>query len=408
VNTPASISVAVQDMIDSLAERLTRAVALVDPSISPLYISRHYGDQDHARIQSMLQREPSPELRRYILDSGVTRWRHADVIEGNESLGLKARLCVPLYGPGWLIGVLMVVDADGQLTSEEVTEITHFGQKLTTQLHSDSLSTDRHRVEDARRTRQLLDPTDPYHATAIASATEAIGANMPYSTVSVIRVDSSHETGVPTQAAMQIVMESLSRGEHAERHFYIDVDATLAVLLHVDSKPSADADLRAESDAITVDLRRLLGPSSVVLVGVGHSDGGLSQAWEAHRRAKTALRAATRRAAQSTVAIWRELGIDALLLEIPDPSLRWSLVPPGLQTLVQRDTSGKLVETLRTYLDHVGSVSRTAEALHLHRTSLYYRLDQIGKLTGADLDDGRDRLLLHAGLHLIDLIGQSE
>ena len=63
----------------------------------------------------------------------------------------------------------------------------------------------------------------------------------------------------------------------------------------------------------------------------------------------------------------------------------------------------RLVETLRTYLDAGGSVPRTAETLHLHRTSLYYRLEQIREITGLDIDDGRNRLLLHLSLLLADL-----
>ena len=41
---------------------------------------------------------------------------------------------------------------------------------------------------------------------------------------------------------------------------------------------------------------------------------------------------------------------------------------------------------------------RAAEALRVHRQTLYYRLSRIGALTGLDLADGQDRLLLHASL----------
>ena len=51
---------------------------------------------------------------------------------------------------------------------------------------------------------------------------------------------------------------------------------------------------------------------------------------------------------------------------------------------------------------------RTAAALHLHRTSLYYRLGQIRTLTGLDLDDGRTRFQLQLGLYLEDLAFSTE
>ena len=47
----------------------------------------------------------------------------------------------------------------------------------------------------------------------------------------------------------------------------------------------------------------------------------------------------------------------------------------------------------------------TAEALFLHRASLYYRLQRIEELTGASLKSGSDRLVLHLGLKLARLLG---
>ena len=39
---------------------------------------------------------------------------------------------------------------------------------------------------------------------------------------------------------------------------------------------------------------------------------------------------------------------------------------------------------------------RAAAELGVHRQTLYYRLSRVEKLTGLDLDEGEDRLLLHA------------
>ncbi|MCZ9336203.1 helix-turn-helix domain-containing protein, partial [Streptomyces sp. TRM76130] len=40
----------------------------------------------------------------------------------------------------------------------------------------------------------------------------------------------------------------------------------------------------------------------------------------------------------------------------------------------------------------------TAAELGIHRQTLYYRLTRVERLTGLDLDDGEDRLLLHMAL----------
>jgi sugar diacid utilization regulator len=52
------------------------------------------------------------------------------------------------------------------------------------------------------------------------------------------------------------------------------------------------------------------------------------------------------------------------------------------------------IRTLQVYLDEQGSVTRTAEVLHLHRNAVSYRLQHITELAGIDLTDPDQRLAL--------------
>lgn len=52
------------------------------------------------------------------------------------------------------------------------------------------------------------------------------------------------------------------------------------------------------------------------------------------------------------------------------------------------------IRTLQAYLDHQGSVSRTARALFLHRNAVAYRIKRIAELLHVDLTDPEDRLAL--------------
>jgi DNA-binding PucR family transcriptional regulator len=72
---------------------------------------------------------------------------------------------------------------------------------------------------------------------------------------------------------------------------------------------------------------------------------------------------------------------------------------------VSSDGSGRLLETAETYLDCAGDTTRTAQALHIHRTTLHYRLNRIQALSGFDLTSGSDRLSLHLGAKLLRLTG---
>ncbi|WP_207838307.1 helix-turn-helix domain-containing protein [Williamsia soli] len=59
--------------------------------------------------------------------------------------------------------------------------------------------------------------------------------------------------------------------------------------------------------------------------------------------------------------------------------------------------------TIETYLDSGGQVRATCDRLHIHRTTLYYRLDNMPAIVRDALDDGMKRSTLHLTLKLIRL-----
>ncbi|MBC2638191.1 MULTISPECIES: CdaR family transcriptional regulator [unclassified Rhodococcus (in: high G+C Gram-positive bacteria)] len=407
MSTAMSVGKEVQAMVESLADQLGRSVVIVDPSIRPLYISRHFGDEDPARVRSMLQRGPSTEVRDHILAQGVARWHEPRTIEGDDALGLKSRLCVPLHGPGWLLGLMMVIDADQSLTPSEIDHMARVSRDVAAQIYSDSLAADPQQFERRRALRNLLGS----EVTDRQSALQHFGEHREWhdaehSTVVVMQVSASAQTIMPIEVALQIAVETVCRGSQPCAYY---LDSNHATLLHLTDQPLRTAELRERVERVKADLQRLLGAGATVTIGIGSGAGGRSNAWHTRHRATIALRAATRLSRfHDGIAFWNELGVDAVLLELPDDALTWSVLPTPVRALVDHDTSGKLIETLRAYLNHGGSVSRTATALHLHRTSLYYRLDQIRSLTELDLEDGGDRLLLHVGLHLLDMLGRPD
>jgi DNA-binding PucR family transcriptional regulator len=95
---------------------------------------------------------------------------------------------------------------------------------------------------------------------------------------------------------------------------------------------------------------------------------------------------------------WTALGSWRLVVAAPD-DLAVGDLHPGAETLLALPRP-ELAETARTVLDAGGDVARAAAALHVHRTTLYYRLDRIRALTGVDLKDGGDRDDLRAALRL--------
>jgi len=81
------------------------------------------------------------------------------------------------------------------------------------------------------------------------------------------------------------------------------------------------------------------------------------------------------------------------------------LCPKGMRSLIEHDADSptSYVETLRTYLEHNLSVTRTATALYVHRSTLLERLGRIRRMLGLDLEDPNTQLRLRLLLKALEV-----
>jgi DNA-binding PucR family transcriptional regulator len=94
------------------------------------------------------------------------------------------------------------------------------------------------------------------------------------------------------------------------------------------------------------------------------------------------------------IVSWADLGVYRLLAKLSHREL----AELAAESAVLSVAGGGLAATVETYLDLGGHVQQTAAALGVHRQTLYYRLGRAEQLTGLDLADGQNRLLLHLSL----------
>jgi DNA-binding PucR family transcriptional regulator len=91
--------------------------------------------------------------------------------------------------------------------------------------------------------------------------------------------------------------------------------------------------------------------------------------------------------------------VERLLEELarsPDLAPFRELVRPLVEHDLERRSD--LVRTLRAYFAAGGNASEAADRMFLHRNSMLYRLERIGRLTGLDLRDPGVALALRLGL----------
>ncbi|MEV5241237.1 helix-turn-helix domain-containing protein, partial [Streptomyces cinnamoneus] len=120
---------------------------------------------------------------------------------------------------------------------------------------------------------------------------------------------------------------------------------------------------------------------------------GLAELPAAWTEALGAARAAVAERRLGPVAEWAGIGPYRVLTGL---AAEHTADPVVLPLLAPAHT--ELARTAEVYLDCAGQAGRAAAALGIHRQTLYYRLGRVEQLTGLDLDDGEDRLLLHMTL----------
>ncbi|MFD9483983.1 PucR family transcriptional regulator, partial [Streptomyces sp. NPDC059991] len=138
-------------------------------------------------------------------------------------------------------------------------------------------------------------------------------------------------------------------------------------------------------------LRATAGPGAAA--GVALPRRGLGELPASWHEAASAARTALAEPGLGPVAQWAAIGPYRLLTALPDNAphdvaVRALLTPAHTE----------LARTAEVFLDCAGQAGRTAAALGIHRQTLYYRLSRVEQLTGLDLDEGEDRLLLHMAL----------
>jgi len=124
----------------------------------------------------------------------------------------------------------------------------------------------------------------------------------------------------------------------------------------------------------------------------------------AHREVRSVLETLTRFGRRDQVVSANELGVTGLLASVADDRLL-DFARRHLGPLAEHDRrrNGELVETLRAYLE-AGEQQAAARRLKVHPNTLRYRLDRIGEITDADLNDPETRLNLAVALRVQGLL----
>lgn len=389
-----------QAFAEALAARLNRAVAIDDPQLHLLVHTPHHGVVDAMRTRSILEREVGDDMVAYVRSVGVDRTREPYLrVPGLPDRGLLPRVCAPLRAHDLLLGYLWIIDADESLSTQALEDVATTARAVATVMHRERLLADVERERDRQHLRDLLS-NDPTVRAAAGQAMRTSGRSPRAEHLQVLVVQVTGEVSPDAWDAVGDVLERAARRQGPPTTIS-DVRDGEGVLLLDGYGPSA-VDAAA---AVRAELTAQLTPAGL-RTAVGSPAHGLEGVWQSWQQARLASRVATAVPSFGADVAWDDLGVYRILVHLSPEELPADAIPLGVQALLDVEATRDLARTVEAYLDLAGDARAAAEQLHLHRTSLYYRLTRFEQLTGLDLGSGGDRLAVHLGLKLARLAGK--
>nr|WP_237535019.1 helix-turn-helix domain-containing protein [Streptomyces sp. SID3343] len=384
----------IQQLVDALAGRIQRSVSVDEQHGGLIVSSRHFGDADKLRIDSVLSRRVPARVAEYLNSFGIATADRPLSVPGNPSLGLVTRRCYPIRDHGRLLGYLWLIGDDAERFDEVVAD---YVIQVSVRLHDRLLQV----AEEERRRRQLVADLLRGGEGCDRAARELVGQGLvgPEDEVVVIAAGA----GTDPEAVAAVLAETIGRGSpdaYAVRALATSVGNRGAVLVAGRDEVERAAAWLAE--AIRHGVRRRDADDGYTFVGLSNA-GRLHLAPELLRQAVLTAFVAAEFPELTPVLSWRGAGVygPLMLAALASPDL---VVPPQIVDLSAGGRTDSLAHTAEVFLDAAGDTATASEQLMIHRTTLYYRLTRIEKKTGCDLKNGRDRLTLHLGLKMKRLL----
>lgn len=370
-----------QELVDEISALLGTPATLENRDFGLVAFGAHDSDDDTAmdpvRTRSILTRRSTPAVRAWFEGFGITRATGPVRIPAAPEAGVfRDRVCLPVRHRGVVLGYVWLLDTEPGPTGEQLASAMEAAARIGALLSDEAragadLSREFGAVLTAGVGRQ--------HDTAVAALREALGQDADgLHTVVCVTPWAADDTpsvrGVASAAALATVTAPGAAGPRS-----------LAALIRL---RSAD---RLDPAASAADrLRTAAGPGATG--GIAAPRRGLDELTASWREATAAARTARAETRFGPVARWSAIGPYRLLTALPgtgtdpgDPAVASLLTP----------LHKELARTAEVFLDCAGQAGRTASELGIHRQTLYYRLSRVQQITGLDLNDGEDRLLLH-------------
>jgi PucR C-terminal helix-turn-helix domain len=377
------MAVELQDLVDDLAETVGRPVALEDRRWRLLAFSAHTELEDRVRQASILARAAPPDVVAWLDTLGLER--AGDIVDtpANPAIGMGPRTCAPVRHDGVLLGFLWVIPGPVALDDGRRATLVATAREAATTLWAQRAGGGEAHARIAALLAELLDDLD---AAIRARAAGELAARQGWTRSAAFAV------ALTESADAAEVAERARRRWHADDLVWRARGEVVTAVAHLTSGHGAGA------------LARVLAEAGATVAAASTPLAELAGAREALGGAADALVVLERVPALGPAAAQDELGSWPLVARLWEAAGR-PAVPPPLGPLLAARSGAELARAVEAVLDAGGDVAAAARELHVHRATLYRRLERAQELTGLSLASGDDRLRAHLTMRMWRLAG---
>ncbi|MFD7440541.1 PucR family transcriptional regulator [Streptomyces sp. NPDC059909] len=397
-----------QELVDEISGLLGAPATLENRDFELISFGAHDSDDDSAmdpvRTRSILTRKSTPAVRAWFEGFGIARATGPVRIPAAPEAGVfRDRICLPVRHRGIVLGYVWLLDAEPGPTHTQLAAAMEVAERIGGFLADE----ERAGTDLSREFRAVLTAERGWqYDMAVAALQSALGPTSEglHAVVCVAPWPSGDAPSVRTVpgasalCTVQWVAAAPAPTAAAAALTPGPNGAGAAQLVRDSGRHALAALVRlraagALAPAVTAANRLSGTAGSDAVAGIALPRRGIGDLHTSWREAASAARAALAQPRLGTVADWASIGPYRLLTALPqapspDPAIGPLLAP----------AHAELARTAEVFLDCAGQAGRAASTLGIHRQTLYYRLSRVEQLTGLDLDEGEDRLLLHMAL----------
>lgn len=380
------------ELAEMLADLMGHSISIENERFEAI-ANKNIAEVDSARRYTILHGRTNPHLIEALEDTYLPKIRETlrpVYLPMIPEVGLEMeRLLAPIVVHGEIYGYMWII-ADVHALSQMDMMAVEIGATVAAllMLYQESVQTAEASLKGSLMS-QLIEG-DAHRETILTDQSLRYGVDLRSSYVMMI-VESNNSQLRYVSRLYRIINQVLTQNEIQAVAGQFAGQVVILIQANQDTQELA-----------TSLVTRLSDSNGEVSIGISMTFKEAENVAKAHQQCVEVLEISRRLQAQSQIQYFADLGYIHTLFHAGIDSLHHNPYAPILRQLLD-ETQADLFHTLETYLDAGGNSVQTADLLHIHRSTLNYRLARIKEICDVDLSSPSVRMNLQIALKLLRL-----